>query len=324
MSPSASLPTTSAGNLMLEAGEQLHQAIKRGRSLCRPSWAVSGLRGSSPSPQVSSVWGHHHHQLTVIITLLSSRLKIKLPGVRVGDPGLETGEERHPAGSQSARVQPQHGHPSLSVLQDIFSGRDQYIWFPFLAGRTCCDSSRLLSQSLVSITSTHPHLQPLHHHHQARGCCRHQGPGDLQCRWVLGKVRRNKNQTNDSRHENGKIVYFERLLAQCFSKTILACCLIISVINKFTCEICGKQFLSKEVLKKHMQALHKGLRFSCDQCNFSSATLFALKMHIKTIHEKVKSFLCDQCDYKAASKNTLNKHIRTAHELIRYPCDQCE
>ena len=36
-----------------------------------------------------------------------------------------------------------------------------------------------------------------------------------------------------------------------------------------------------------------------------------LKHHIRTVHDKIKSFECSHCPYKAAARSTLKKHILT-------------
>ena len=35
-------------------------------------------------------------------------------------------------------------------------------------------------------------------------------------------------------------------------------------------------------------------------------------------------FSCDQCDYKATRKGSLKTHIQSVHEKVRYSCNQCD
>ena len=40
-------------------------------------------------------------------------------------------------------------------------------------------------------------------------------------------------------------------------------------------------------------------------------------------HEGIR-YPCDQCEYSAGAINDLNRHKGVKHEVIRIPCDQCE
>ena len=76
-------------------------------------------------------------------------------------------------------------------------------------------------------------------------------------------------------------------------------------------------------LKKHKEDKHEGIRYPCDQCEYSATQISNLKIHKKTKHGGIR-YPCDQCDLVCASKQTLKRHKESKHEGIRYPCDQCE
>jgi len=103
--------------------------------------------------------------------------------------------------------------------------------------------------------------------------------------------------------------------------------------------------------KKHFQSKHLGIKYACDQCDFTCAYLTSLNAHIKRVHNG-QIFKCDVCDYTAKQFHTvkihkqkthsdvkrrckecdyvtnmetaLKRHIRTWHKNIRYPCDKCD
>ena len=76
-------------------------------------------------------------------------------------------------------------------------------------------------------------------------------------------------------------------------------------------------------LRTHVEAIHEGVRYSCDQCGYKATTAGNLKKHIDSIHTGV-CYPCDQCDYKATVTGSLKKHVESTHEGVRYPCDQCD
>ena len=90
------------------------------------------------------------------------------------------------------------------------------------------------------------------------------------------------------------------------------------------CPDCGKMFAKKRSLKTHIQFVHRGISFDCDQCNYKGYSRFRLKRHILSFHEGVK-YYCDQCSYSAGSKENLRKHMKI-HEMAdqKFPCELCD
>ena len=50
--------------------------------------------------------------------------------------------------------------------------------------------------------------------------------------------------------------------------------------------------------------------------------LSKLQNHLEVVHEG-KKYPCDQCTYKAAQKDNLLKHRQSIHEGVKYWCEQC-
>ena len=61
---------------------------------------------------------------------------------------------------------------------------------------------------------------------------------------------------------------------------------------------------------------------ACEQCNYKSATLGSLKIHIEQVHIN-KKYKCSQCIKEYRQSSGLREHIKTAHEGKRFKCDQC-
>ena len=85
-----------------------------------------------------------------------------------------------------------------------------------------------------------------------------------------------------------------------------------------TCTICSKTFSKKTSLKKHIEAVHEGLKpFECPTCKKSFYEISHLKAHISEVHDKIKNFQCPKCDKKFGRKNHVNEHVAVTHDKIK-------
>ena len=73
---------------------------------------------------------------------------------------------------------------------------------------------------------------------------------------------------------------------------------------KHICNICGKQTLTKEILKHHQDAVHEGKMFKLTEYHQKAQTKSHLSQHKRAVHNRVK-YPCMQCDHKAISKGNL-------------------
>ena len=96
-----------------------------------------------------------------------------------------------------------------------------------------------------------------------------------------------------------------------------------------------------QILKQHKKRIHEGVRYQCDQCDYSAGKFHTLKcdkcIDVATSssdfkkHKAVrhkgnpcnKNYQCDNCTY-AARTSSLKVHKELKHEGVRHPCDQCE
>ncbi|XP_070505290.1 zinc finger protein 91-like [Chironomus tepperi] len=98
--------------------------------------------------------------------------------------------------------------------------------------------------------------------------------------------------------------------------------------NKFICDICGSQFSYKFTARKHMESIHKKIRYECEMCNKTFTSKNTLYTHIKVVHQKRLLHECQFCKKKFGVKYALTKHIEIVHtenpnELKKHRCDLC-
>ena len=96
-----------------------------------------------------------------------------------------------------------------------------------------------------------------------------------------------------------------------------------------TCEICNKTFVN---LKMHIKTVHDNVRtYACPHCKKSFAKKSGLDRHVTTVHEKLKNFPCSLCGRAFGEKAQLTKHItihaNPANTLDqpdkKYKCQEC-
>ena len=68
-------------------------------------------------------------------------------------------------------------------------------------------------------------------------------------------------------------------------------------------------------LKKHVESIHNGVRYTCNQCDYKATQKGHIKKHVESIHDGV-CYTCDQCDYKAGGKGTPKRHVESSHKTF--------
>ena len=69
----------------------------------------------------------------------------------------------------------------------------------------------------------------------------------------------------------------------------------------FQCEFCGKSYLFKPNLKKHINNKHKGIKYKCEHCDKTFKDKQELNLHRDNTHEG-KKYKCSKCEKYRVSK----------------------
>ena len=83
------------------------------------------------------------------------------------------------------------------------------------------------------------------------------------------------------------------------------------------CQICLKEFNQTSDLRRHIQAIHNGVRHNCNVCGHEAKSKSNLKRHINSVHKDIKE-ACDEC-YKPFSQSTLWEHKKS--DKVKHKCD---
>ena len=80
---------------------------------------------------------------------------------------------------------------------------------------------------------------------------------------------------------------------------------------KVPCKICGKEF-SKTAIKKHVEAVHKGVRYKCPHCEKDYSAQSDMAAHVRAVHEGIKE-ACHFCTMVFQRSSDRNRHERQSH-----------
>ena len=100
---------------------------------------------------------------------------------------------------------------------------------------------------------------------------------------------------------------------------------IISEVNSYGCDNCGKVLTTKSGLKYHKHAVHKktGKYHVCKLCENIYRTRSKLLIHNRT-HTGEKSFICPECHRYFSDALGPRKHQKTHTRERPFVCDHCD
>ena len=83
-----------------------------------------------------------------------------------------------------------------------------------------------------------------------------------------------------------------------------------------TCDSCYYQTINRTNFQAHRVTKHQIGRggYICEKCNQSFSSRGSLTNHTRAIHDGVR-FLCNQCDFKGTQNHTLKKHKLSFHGI---------
>ena len=86
------------------------------------------------------------------------------------------------------------------------------------------------------------------------------------------------------------------------------------------CDICGKDFLNHENMKRHIDGVHLNKKdHKCSKCGKGFSQKKDLNRHLKNkICSIYKHLLCELCGKSFGKKITLYRHIRFIHEGLKH------
>ena len=94
-------------------------------------------------------------------------------------------------------------------------------------------------------------------------------------------------------------------------------------LSIYKCNLCDKSFKYYEGLKSHIEMVHQGMEFQCDQCQLTFAGSLKLHYHKRSTHFKTKNFGCDICEKRFERKRSIIAHMVDEHAFSIFKCDIC-
>lgn len=85
--------------------------------------------------------------------------------------------------------------------------------------------------------------------------------------------------------------------------------------SEFRCTICNTVFTTYKGMKQHMGKKHntKNKPSRCNKCGKKFRHKYALKFHVKQVHDQATKTKCQYCEKSLYNKYTLAKHLEKAH-----------
>ena len=94
--------------------------------------------------------------------------------------------------------------------------------------------------------------------------------------------------------------------------------------NLHSCDLCDYKSAHLGNLRIHIKAVHLKIKdYKCEECDYRTAHSAQLKLHIKSVHLKIKDYKCEECGAKYSTSSGLKSHVNAKHEGVIYSCDLC-
>ena len=80
--------------------------------------------------------------------------------------------------------------------------------------------------------------------------------------------------------------------------------------HEVICEMCENVFASPLILRRHIESVHRAIKYKCNLCGNIFNSMSSMKRHEKRHLEK-KEHTCDICQKEFSRKEHLKKHIKS-------------
>lgn len=91
-------------------------------------------------------------------------------------------------------------------------------------------------------------------------------------------------------------------------------------IHRYQCPVCEKSFKRLSTKQVHMKT-HSDVKYNCTYCEKSFYTSWFLKKHLNTHTEAIK-YTCDECGYSSATYDNYRYHLKK-HQGPKHLCTHC-
>ena len=87
------------------------------------------------------------------------------------------------------------------------------------------------------------------------------------------------------------------------------------IVQKFTCNQCGKSFDKQLKLEMHTKRIHtnKTVKLQCRFCGYETINSTNFNRHLSLHLETKKEFICEKCGKEFSNLDSLNNHISYVH-----------
>ena len=89
---------------------------------------------------------------------------------------------------------------------------------------------------------------------------------------------------------------------------------------------CDKKYKSHAGLRNHVEAVHEGIIYKCNICQYIAKHKSHLTIHIRNVHfkELQLQYPCKICFYQATCTKDLSRHVDNVHlRSENVVCNQC-
>ena len=95
-------------------------------------------------------------------------------------------------------------------------------------------------------------------------------------------------------------------------------------VRDVTCEFCNKTFPCERYLWTHRKVKHLEKKHTCQLCDKKFGLKTQLKIHIDTVHLKIRKYRCKKCSMQFSDHSTFSKHKNTHHAgEVAFQCLLC-